>query len=173
MEENDNIWCIVRIPGPRYKKTAEALALNYPIKKRLFPCDRLGYIFLKAEPNPVLAEDLKKNYPGSFFLFDHATKAPAVLKEAEVLLFTRILEESGLNIILLDKDLSFYAEGRVPLVCLDEPLNGMTGYIVRRKRNRNFVFSLPGGITASATNTRKLRLMTEDEYKKAKSEGLI
>lgn len=173
MEDSSDIWCIVRIPGSRYKKTAEALEMNYTIRKRLFSCDRLGYIFLKAEPNITLRNDLLENYPGSFFLWDHATKAPAVLKEEEVLIFTRILEETGLNIIFLNKDLSYYAEGRVELVCLDDPLKGMHGYIVRRKRNRNFVFKLPGGITASATNAHQLRLMTIEDYKTAKSEGLI
>ncbi len=165
-------WCIVRIPGPRYNVLVPILEKQFETRKRSKAIDQLGYIFLKHNPDTLLADLLP--YYGAFPLRDCANqKRPATLTESELNIFTKILEDSDLNLIILDHDLTYYAEGHVPVVCIDEPIFGKTGYIVRRKGNRNFIFSLSNTVTISATNAHKLRFLSIEDYQKAKDNGLI
>ncbi|MBQ0007629.1 MAG: hypothetical protein KBT40_02765 [bacterium] len=165
-------WCVVRIPGPRYKMLSKTMEKEFEVRKRENSKDQMGYIFLKHNPD-TLTEALRPYY-GAFPLWDCANnKRPATLTESELELFTKILKDTDLNLIFLDHDLSFYAEGHVPVVCIDPPLEGMTGYIVRRNSNRNFVFSLSNVITISATNAHELRFLSQEDYIKEKSNGLI
>ncbi|MCQ2345119.1 MAG: hypothetical protein MJ002_09485 [Paludibacteraceae bacterium] len=172
MSDNEDRWCIVRIPGARYKILSQILEQEFETRKREKKADQLGYIFVKHNPDTL--QDALKPFDGAFPLWDCANnKRPATLTESEVILFTRLIEDTELNLIMLDHNLDYYAEGHTPVVCIDEPLVGKTGYIVRRKSNRNFVFSVGNAVTISATNAHKMRFLTVEEYEKAQKNGLL
>lgn len=170
-KESEEKWCIVRIPGLRYKVLAPIIESMFETRKRHKFIDQMGYIFVKHNPDTLAPLLFPLN--GAYPLRDCATKKPATISEEDLNLFTSLIEDTGVDIIFLDHDLSYYADGHVKVVCIDPPLLGKTGYIVRRNGNRNFIFSLSNAITISATNAHKLRFVSEEDFKKAQENGII
>ena len=153
-------WTILRFRLSQHKRVLPAITSDYHF---YFSPNLLGYAFVQANPKE-LAEYLLKYYIPAVCIFNTLTLEHVLLSDSQTLLYKRVIDDPISSFTIVPHPLEFYAQNREKLVCVHGPLKGLTGYVVRIRRDRKFIFRLDNNFTFSASNIQQSSFLTLAEY---------
>lgn len=132
-----------------------------------------GLVFLQGTP-AELQSYLDMNFPACHLVNNCSTHRPAVIPDAVMQPFMRVLEISPERIRFLLHPFRHYAGGNIKLRLTSGFLAGLEGYVVRIDRDRRLVMDVGGmSVAISGIHCEKFEVVEEEteKYRRAKKGG--
>ena len=165
-------YLILRMNQQQQSKIIPLLAAKYPV---LYHPSLLGYLFLQADPDELLTLIYDSGLELHLLMRrdSHLPEGthpllPETIPYDLATTFVRILADPLTRFSIAPQPLSYYAEGNTPLICVDGPLKGLTGYIVRTHRTRRLIFQISPSLTASTDSLRSCTFLPLSQYEAEK-----
>lgn len=158
----DAKWSIIRFKLAQHKRVIPQILDTYHF---YFNECLIGYTFVQTEPIG-LRQYLQDNCVPAAVIFDCIADKPAVLADSAVLFHKRMIEDPSTGFSVMPHPLNYYAQGHEKLICVNGPMAGYVGYIVRAHRDRKFVFAVGRGITFGISAILQSKFLTMKEYDK-------
>jgi len=154
------IWTVVRF------KLMMRRAVITPIRKKYhyyFNENLLGYLFVQEEPKK-LRQFFEENAVPCLCIYDPLTHEFATMSDDKVIRLEMAMNDPSTVLSIMPHPIEYYAVGHDELVCVNGPIPGAHGYIIRTHRDRKFVFKIDNGITLSTSLMPTLKFLTPEEY---------
>lgn len=120
-----------------------------------------GLVFLQGSPR-LLQDYLDINFPPIHLVNNCSTHLPAVIPDAVMQPFMRMLEVSPERIRFLLRPFKYYAGGNVKVRLLTGFLAGVEGYVIRIDRDRRLVMDVGGmSVAISGIHCEKFEVVEE------------